>query len=181
MLHLTASQVKISSIQITMAMSDSQLLNTSLQEVMISSNNERVLIHDLNDHTLPIIFHTWWAFLNVGSKHSVAWNTARHAPLWQLYLHYCIEQTGSPGIICIVSHQVLPHPSEHETCSMGKYLLAKAPIAKLHKLTKSEVTKLTSSVVDETALVILKRQGSCGIQIVSLQRMFTFDFRFYLY
>jgi hypothetical protein len=34
----------------------------------------------------------------------------------------------------------------------------------------SEVTELTSSTVDETALAILKRQGSRGIPIVSSQR-----------
>jgi len=58
---------------------------------------------------------------------------------------------------------------------MGKHLLAKAHIAKLNKLTESEVTELTSSTVDETALAILKRQGSRGITIVSLQRKIRFD------
>jgi len=58
---------------------------------------------------------------------------------------------------------------------MGKHLLAKADIAKLNELTKLEVTKLTSSTVDETALGILKRQGSRGITIVRVQRKFIFD------
>jgi len=58
---------------------------------------------------------------------------------------------------------------------MGKHLLAEAHIAKLNKLTESEVTELTSSTVDETALAILKRQGSQGITIVSLQRKIRFD------
>ena len=53
---------------------------------------------------------------------------------------------------------------------MGKHLLAKAHIAKLNKLTVSEVTELTRSTVDETALAILKRQGSRGIPIVSSRR-----------
>jgi hypothetical protein len=53
---------------------------------------------------------------------------------------------------------------------MGKHLLAKAHIAKLNELTVSEVTELTSSTVAETALAILKRQGSRGIPIVSSQR-----------
>jgi len=53
---------------------------------------------------------------------------------------------------------------------MGKHLLAKAHIAKLNKLSVLEVTKLTSSMVDEKALPIIKRQGSRGIPIVSLQR-----------
>jgi hypothetical protein len=57
---------------------------------------------------------------------------------------------------------------------MGKHLLAKAHIAMLNALTESEVTELTSSMVDETALAILKRQGSQGITIVSLQRKIIF-------
>jgi len=57
---------------------------------------------------------------------------------------------------------------------MGKHLPAKVHITKLNKLTVSEVTKLTSSTVDETALAILKRQGSRGIPIVSSQRKFKF-------
>jgi hypothetical protein len=58
---------------------------------------------------------------------------------------------------------------------MGTHLLAKAHITKLNKLTETEVTELTSTMVDETALAILKRQGSRGIKIVSLQRKITFD------
>jgi len=159
-------------------MSNTQSFNTSLLEVMISSNNERVFIRDLSDLTLQIIFDTWWASMNVGSKRPIAWNNSRHAPSWRFYLHCGIEVTGSPGIICIVCHQVLRHPSEHGTSSMGKHLLAKAHIAKLNELTESEVTKLTSLMVDETALAILKRQGSRGITIVSLQRKIMFDIQF---
>jgi hypothetical protein len=98
--------------------------------------------------------------MNVGSKRPIAWNNSRHAPSGRFYLRCGIEETGSPDIICIVCHQVLRHPSEHGTSSMGKHLLAKANIAKLNELTVSEVTELTSSTVDETALAILKRQGS---------------------
>jgi len=159
-------------------MSDSQCLNTSLLEVMISSKNERVFIRDLNDLTLQIIIDAWWASMNVGSKHSIAWKNSRHAPSWQFYLHCRIEETGSPGIICIICHQVLRHPSEHGTSSMGKHLLAKAHIAKLNELTESEVSELTSSTVDEAALAILKRQGSCGITIVSSQEKFIGDIDF---
>jgi hypothetical protein len=61
---------------------------------------------------------------------------------------------------------------------MGKHLLAKAHIAKLNELTESEVTELTSSMVDETALAILKRQRSRGITMVSLQRKIIFDIQF---
>jgi len=61
---------------------------------------------------------------------------------------------------------------------MGKHLLAKAHIAKLNELTGSEVTEWTSSMVDETALAIMKRQGNPGITIVSLQRQMIFDIQF---
>jgi len=42
-------------------MSDSQSLNTSLLEVMISSKNERVFSRGLSDLTLQIIFDALWA------------------------------------------------------------------------------------------------------------------------
>jgi hypothetical protein len=61
---------------------------------------------------------------------------------------------------------------------MMKHLLAKVHIAKLNELTESVVTELTPSVVDDTALAILKRQGSQGITIVSLQRKTIFDIQF---
>jgi len=159
-------------------MSDTQSWNPSLLEVMISSKNDRVFICDLSDLALQIIFDAWWASMNVGSKRPIAWKNSRHAPSWRFYLHCGIEETGSPGIICIVSHQVLRHPSEHGTSSMGKHLLAKAHIDKLNEITESEVTELTSSTVDETVLAILKRQGSRGITIVSLQRKSRFDIQF---
>ena len=41
-----------------------------------------------------------------------------------------------------------------------KHSLAKAHIAKLYKLTESEVSELTRSTVDETVLAILEGQGS---------------------
>jgi hypothetical protein len=151
-------------------MPDTKSLNTSLLEDMISSKNERVFIRDLSDLTLQIIFDAWWASMNVGSKRSIAWNDSRKVPSWRFYLNCRIAETGSPGIICIVGHQVLRHPSEHGTSSMGKHLLAKAHIAMLNELTLSEVTELTSSTVAETALAILKQQGSRGIPIVSSQR-----------
>jgi hypothetical protein len=143
---------------------------------MISSKNERVFIRDFSNLTLQIIFDTWWASMNVGSKRPIAWNNSRHVPSWRFYLHCGIEETCCPGIICIVCHQVLRHTSEHGTSSMGKHLLAKVHIAKLNKLTVSEVTELTSSMVDETALAILKRKGSRGILIVCLQTKFKFNF-----
>jgi len=172
---LTSFQSQLPSHPIPTAMSDSQSLNTSLLAVIISSKNERVFIRDLNDLTLQIIFDAWWASMNVGSKRSLAWENSRHAPSWRFYLHCGIEETGSPGIICIVCHQVLRHPSEHGTSSMGKHLLAKADIAKLNEFTELEATGLSSSTVDEAALAILKRQGSCGITIASSQEKFIGD------
>jgi len=62
------------------------------------------------------------------------------------------------------------YPSEHGTSLMGKHFLAKADSAKLNELTKSEITELTSTTLDATALAILNRQGSRGITIVSSQR-----------
>jgi len=156
-------------------MSDSKSLNTSLLEVEITSKDERVSNRDLSDLTLQLIFDAWWASMNVESKRSIAWRNSRHAPSWGFYLPCRIEETCSPGIILIISHQVLRHPSEHGTGSMGKHILAKAHIAKLNELTESEVTELTSSTVVETALAILKRQGSRGITIVSSQRKIRFD------
>ena len=58
---------------------------------------------------------------------------------------------------------------------MWKHLLAKAHIAMLNELTELEVSELTSSTVDETALAILRSQGSRGINIVSSQKKFIFD------
>ena len=139
-------------------------------EVMISFKNEPVVICDLNDLTLQIILDAWLVALNMGSVRSIAWMNSWHTPTWRFYLRCRIEETGSPGIICIICPQVLRHLSEHGTSSMGKHLLGKAHIAKLNKLKESEVTELTSSTVNEAALAILKRQGSRGITIVSSQR-----------
>ena len=113
--------------------------------------------------------------MNVGSKRPIAWNNSRHAPSWHFYLHCRIEETGSPGIICIVWHQVHCHPSEHGTSFMGKHWSAKAHFAKVNELTESEVTELTSTNVNETAFARLKRQGSRGITILRFQKIFIFD------
>jgi len=142
---------------------------------MISSKNECVFICDLSDLTLEIHFNAWRALMNVDSKRPIASKNSRHAPSWRFYLHWEIEDTGSPGIICIICHQVLHHPSKHGTSSMGKHWLPKAHMANLDELTESEVTELTSLTVDETALAIMKREGSWGITIVSSQRKIRFD------
>jgi len=54
-------------------------------------------------------------------------------------------------------------------------LLAKGHIVKLNKLTESEVSELTKSTVDETALAILMNQGSQGITIRRAQLTLLFD------
>jgi len=174
-------QVGLPSILNFITMLDLQSLNTSLLEVIISSKNECVFIRDLSDLTLQIIFDAWWDSMHVGSNRLIAWNNSRPAPLWRFYLHRGMEENGSSGIICIVCHQVLRHPSEHGTSTMGKHFLAKAHIAKLNKLTESEVTELTSWTVDETALAILKRQGSRGITIVSSLRQIIFYIQVFPY
>jgi len=156
-------------------MSDSKSLNTSLLEVVITSKNKWIFIGDLNDLTLQIIFNTWWASIHVGSKRLIACNNSTHGPSWWFYLHCRIQETGSPGFICVVCHHVLRNPSDHGTSSIWKHLLAKAQMPKLNKLTKSEVTELTSSTVDETALAILKREGIQGISIGSSRRKIIFN------
>jgi len=172
---MTVTEFKLHSNQIPNAMLNSKSTNTSLLEVMISSKNERVFIRDLNDLTLQIIFDAWWTSMTVNWKLSIAWNNSGHAPWWLFYLHCGIEQTGSPGIICIICHQVLRHPSDHGTGSIGKYLLAKAQIAKLNGLTDSDVSELARSTVDKTTLAILKRQGSWGITIIRFQLKLSFE------
>jgi len=112
--------------------------------------------------------------MNVGSKCPIACNNSRHVASWRFYLHRRIEETSSPGIVCIVHHQVLSHQSEYETSLIRKYLLAKGHIAKWNELTESEVSELTSTTSHDTALAILKTQSSRGVAIVSSQRKFIF-------
>jgi len=175
MLLLAVSPVGLPSFAISTAILDSKSLNTSLLQVMIYSKNERVFIHDLSDLTLQIIFHAWWVSMKVCSKRHFAWNHSWNASSWRLYLLDGIEETSSPGFIHIVFQQVLRHPSEHETSSIGKHFQVIAHIAKLIQFTDSEVTELTGSHVDETAVAILKRQGHRGSTIVCSQRKFIFD------
>jgi hypothetical protein len=48
--------------------------NTLMLEVMMSSKNEYVIIHDLTKLNLLIIFNAWWNSMNAGSKLPIAWN-----------------------------------------------------------------------------------------------------------
>jgi len=168
-------RVRLPSFLILTTMSDSESLNTSLLEVMITSNNELVFILDLSDLTLQMIFNAWWVSMNVDWKGPNAWYSSRHAPSWWFNFHCRFEETGSHGIICIICHQVLHHPSEKGTSSMGEHFLAQAHITKFNGLTESEVTELTSSKVDKTALAILKIQGSWGITMVNSLRKIIID------
>jgi len=174
-LLLTVTQVELRSEQIPTAMLDSKCLKTLWLEFMISSKNQCVFFRDLSNLSLWIVFDAWLASMNVGSNCPIAWDNHTHVSPWRFYLHWGIEETGSHGIICIVCHRVLRHPSEHGNSSIGKHLLAKAHIAKLNQFTESEIAEWTTSTFDETALAILKTQGSRGITIVSLQRNFILD------
>jgi hypothetical protein len=136
---------------------------------MLCSKNESSFISNLSDLTLQIIFDTWWAWMNAGSKLPIDWIKSRHGSSWRFLSHCRIEETGYRWTICIVCHQVLCHSSEPGTSVMGNHLLAKAHIAKLNKLTESEVTELTSSTVNEIAFAILNRDGSWRITIVYSQ------------
>lgn len=159
-------------------MSDSKSLITSWFEVMISSNNEGVFIHDLSGLTLEIMFTGWWASMNDGSKQPYASNISRHAQSSRFYLHSGIVATGSPAFISIVCRDVLPHPFEHRTTSMGKHFFGKDQMWKLNELRETEVTELTSTTVYETAFAILKMQGYQVITMVSLQRKIRFAIQF---
>ena len=136
-------------------MSNSKSLNTSLLEIMISSKFEHGCICDLKDVKCRIKFDAWWASVDVGFQCPIVCNSSRRAASWQLNLHCRIEETGNPGIVCIVWHQVLHYPSELVTSSVGKHLLGKVNIANLNKFTELAVTELTSSTVDEAALAML--------------------------
>jgi len=114
-LLFAVTRVRLQSCLIPTAMSYSQLLCTRMLQVIISSKEEHVIIRDLNDLTLIIVFHVCWAPMNGASKCPIAWNNSRHAPLWLFYLHCRIEETSSLGIICIVCHQVFRHLSVHGT------------------------------------------------------------------
>jgi len=123
---------------------DSKSFNMSWFEHMIPSKIKRFFIRDLSDLPSQIIFHAWWASTNEGFNQPLAWNDSRHMPLGRFYLPCRIEETGRPGIIGILCQQVLRHPSDDGTSSMGIHLQAKADIEKLNELTEPEVTQLTS-------------------------------------
>jgi len=161
------TRVGLRSYRIHTAMSDSKTVNSSILEVMICSKNDCVLVQDWSDLTCHMIFVAWWSSINVGTKRTIPWNNSGQVASGRYYLHCGIGDSGSPGIIYIVCHYVLCHPSEHGTSSIGKHSPAKPHIAKLNNIAESEVIELASSMVDETAVAILRRMGSRGITTVS--------------
>ena len=172
LLLLAVSQVELPRFLIPTALSDSHYLITSLPELRVSPEDEGVLFHDLSDRTLPLIFDSWWGSMSVSAKHSVPWNNSSHASSWGFDLHCGNQMCSSAGIICFVFDRVLRHSSEHGPSSMWNFLLSKTHNAKINELAESEVTELTGSTVNGTALEIVKRQGIRGIPIVSWQRKF---------
>ena len=104
-----------------------------------------------------------------------------HGILLNMHLHcdtICIAELrrmASPAsyvsfvIKCSAIHQYMGPGSWGNTCWQ------RAHIAQLNELTDSEVTELTTSTGDETALAILKRQESRGITLVGSQSKFIFD------
>jgi hypothetical protein len=158
--RLALSRVESLGFPIPTTMLDSTSLNTSLLEVIISSKNECVFIYNLSNLTLQIIINALWGSMNAGFICPAAWNYSRYTSAWRMYLRCGIEESSSPGIICIVCHKVLCHPLADVICSMGTNLLAKAYIVHLNIFKESEVTELTTSTIDETAPANLMRQGS---------------------
>jgi len=173
--HLTVSQLELHSVKIPTTILDSESINILLVEDMIYSQDEWVFIRDLSDLNVLTISDAWWALMNGRSKCPIVSSNSGHTPLWRFYLYCGAEESGCPGIIYIICHRVLRHPSQLGTSSMGIFLLAKVHIAKLNNLTESEISELTSTTIDETTLAICKRQESCGLTIVSSQKKFIFN------
>jgi hypothetical protein len=97
------------------AKSDSTSLITSLLKVVISAKKQLLTIRDLSDLTLQIAFNGWWASMNIGAVHPIAWKNSSDASSWQFYFHCGIVKPGSPGMIYLVCHPVLRHLSEPVT------------------------------------------------------------------
>jgi hypothetical protein len=108
---------------IVTARSDSDSFNPLLLKVTISSNNESFFICYMDNHTLQIIFDNWWDFINVNTKCAIVWNNPTHRQSWNVFLHCRIEVSGSQGIISIICHQVLCHPTNHGTNTIEKCLV----------------------------------------------------------
>ena len=141
--------------------------DTSLLEVIYSAKEEHIFLRGLADEALQIAFDEWWSSMEVQTKHAIVWKNSRHASSWRFFRHCAIAENGCPGVICIVCHTVLTHPSENGTSTMGKHLLTKSHKAKLSELTVKEVDFLTGSAGDEQVLAALKKKGSQGVMVAS--------------
>jgi len=62
---VTVIHVEFPIVQFPTAMSDTKWLNTSWLEVIISSNNERVIFRDSSEFTQQLTFDGWWASMNI--------------------------------------------------------------------------------------------------------------------
>jgi len=67
---MTVSQVELRSFQIPTPPAYSRLLNSVLQDIRNAFQKKRTFLGDLSDLPLQIIFHTWWAFINLGFQSS---------------------------------------------------------------------------------------------------------------
>jgi hypothetical protein len=99
--HLTVTEVQLSGIYYPTAMLNTQSSNPLFLVVMISSKNQLDFIRDLKDLTFQIFFDAWWASMIIVTMRTNGSNNSKHAPEWQLYLHYGIEETSSLGNRCI--------------------------------------------------------------------------------
>ena len=105
--------------------------------------------------------------MNVETKTTILWSGSRHTAARQFYKHCTKTENGCPGVICIICHTVLVHPSENRTSTMAKHLQSKTPKVELNKLTESNVSLLTGTAGDEQALAVLKKKGSQGVMVAS--------------
>jgi hypothetical protein len=142
-------------------------MDTSSHEVMYSAEEQRVFLCNLTEETLQTTADTWWTSMNVETKHNIIWKSSAHSPAWRFFKPCVNEKNGIPGITCIVCYVILAHSSEYGINSIGNHLATKMHKAELNKLTKSDVTLLTGSAVDEQPLVVLKKKGSEGVMVAS--------------
>lgn len=162
------SQYELHHFNISTTVADSQSLNKSFLEILIPSTKELVIIRDLSDIDFQLTCGTLWASIYVGSKCLTDSDNFRFVPLRGFYVHIRLQETASPGIICIGCDQCLRYWSEHGTSPIGIHSLTKVQIEMLNESTESEVSELASSTVEDTVLAILQRQSGRGITIVSL-------------
>jgi hypothetical protein len=102
-------------------MLDSKSINTSLQEVKISSKNEYVLISTFSDLTLLIILDAWWASRNIAFKRPIAWclKMLLHGDIIctaELRRPAALESYGSYGFKFFTIHQRMGPAQRGNSC-----------------------------------------------------------------